>query len=168
MSNNEKNKLKERLLKRGSFFLFLCGGVGLLSLDLWTKYLAFTSSFLEYFNNFRPLLGKELFRNYAFAFSWPVPEPLMYAIYSAVMLALVAYVSRYYQKFGTGQAVGWTLIFTGALANIGERLALGYVRDFIYIWHGIFNFADGYIILGVAILMTRMSKNDKIDKNGLQ
>ena len=51
----------------------------------------------------------------------------------------------------------WMLIFAGAASNIGERILLGYVRDFIYItfykWTGVYNAADFYILIGIVILL---------------
>jgi lipoprotein signal peptidase len=62
------------------------------------------------------------------------------------------------------------MIFAGAASNIGERILLGYVRDFIYIslykWTGVYNAADGYIILGIVLLLIKSaSVNDKNNKN---
>ena len=67
------------------------------------------------------------------------------------------YVFKNYRIFSFFSSLAWTLIFAGALSNIAERLYLGYVKDFIYIdfyhWVGIYNLADGYIIVGIIILL---------------
>ena len=98
-----------------------------------------------------------IFRNYLFAFSLPVPERLIYLIYALIFLWMVYYVVRHYQNFDTVSKLAWTLIFTGAVSNIGERIILGYVRDFIHInfykWTGIYNLADFLIILGIVMLI---------------
>jgi lipoprotein signal peptidase len=47
----------------------------------------------------------------------------------------------------------WALIVAGAVSNIGERLLLGSVRDYIRLSTGIFNLADGYILMGMFILL---------------
>ena len=49
-------------------------------------------------------------------------------------------------------AVG--LLLGGSLANLYDRLANGYVTDFIDLpWWATFNFADTFIVTGVALLM---------------
>jgi lipoprotein signal peptidase len=102
-------------------------------------------------------LAHNIFRNSNFAFSLPLPAWLMFAVYFIVILAMLIYVIQNYRHFGTGQALAWLLIFAGALSNVGERIYFGYVRDFIYIyfyrWVGVYNLADGYIILGILILV---------------
>jgi lipoprotein signal peptidase len=95
----------------------------------------------------------EVFRNYHFAFSLPLPSSLMYGIYMAILLAIIVYVSRRYRSFSRQESLAWVLVFAGSLSNIGERIILGYVRDFIYLLAGIFNFADFYILLGMVLLV---------------
>jgi signal peptidase II len=121
--------------------------------DQWTKYLAFSTGFGNFLNKLRPIFAKEIFVNSAFAFSWPVPTWLIFPIYFFILAGLVIYLIRNYNKFNTRQAAAWLLIFAGAGSNIGERVINGYVKDFIYIWHGIFNFADIYILVGILMLL---------------
>ena len=47
-------------------FVFLFGFFALIAIDQWIKYLAFHGSFGAFLENFRPLLGKDLFYNAAF------------------------------------------------------------------------------------------------------
>ena len=102
------------------------------------------------------------FLNYNFAFSVPVPIFLMYIIYAAVIGGMIYYVLKNRQTFSFLTKSAWTLIFAGAVSNIGERIILGYVRDFIYIsfykWTGVYNVADFYIILGIVILLLSKKK----------
>jgi lipoprotein signal peptidase len=106
------------------------------------------------------------FLNYNFAFSLPVPVLLMYIIYFVVIAAMVYYVSKNHKAFSFFSKLAWTLIFAGAASNIGERIVLGHVRDFIYIsfykWTGVYNLADGYIIVGIILLFL---KNELRSKN---
>jgi len=115
------------------------------------------------------LAGKAYY-NSAFAFSLPVPVWLMYIIYAIVVAAMVYYVFPNHRHFSFFTKLAWTLIFAGAASNIGERIILGYVRDFIYIsfykWTGVYNLADGYIILGIVLLLIKSTGfNDKNNKN---
>src|SRR5436305_2041951 len=98
-----------------------------------------------------------VFRNYVFAFSLPLPVWLIYLIYAAVLFSIAYYAAKNYKNFTIAVTLAWVLILTGAVCNVGERLFLGYVRDFIYIsffrWVGVYNLADFYIILGIIILL---------------
>lgn len=93
------------------------------------------------------------FRNSNFAFSVHLPVSVMYGIYFLVLVSAVVYVQKKYQEFTKQEIIAWTFIFAGALSNIGERIVLGYVRDFLYIASGIFNVADGYILVGIFMLL---------------
>jgi len=103
------------------------------------------------------------FLNFEFAFSLPVPPPLMFAIYAAVIAGMIYYILKNHRHLTFLAKLAWILIFAGAASNIGERIFLGYVRDFIYIsfyrWTGIYNLADGFIILGILILLLSSRKN---------
>ena len=48
--------------------------------------------------------------------------------------------------------LGFVLIISGAVSNIGERILNGFVIDFIHIHTGVFNVADFFIILGILFL----------------
>lgn len=102
-------------------------------------------------------LARRTFHNSAFAFSLPVPAGLIYAIYTVVVAGMAYYVFKNYKKFSLTANVAWVLIFAGAASNIGERIFLGYVRDFIYItfykWTGVYNVADFYILIGILLLL---------------
>jgi signal peptidase II len=110
-------------------------------------------------------LASNIFKNYKFAFSLPVPVWLMYPVYFLVVALIVWHVVKYRNSFAWNSALAWTLILAGAAANIIERIILGYVRDFVYIslsrWTGIYNIADGYIIVGIIILLITYNKNSK-------
>jgi lipoprotein signal peptidase len=101
------------------------------------------------------------FKNYFFAFSLPVPTVIMYGIYFVVLSASIVWAEKHWRGETNLFKLAWVLIFAGAFANVGERIILGYVRDFIYIsffrWTGVYNLADGYIILGIIILILPIS-----------
>jgi len=106
-----------------------------------------------------------IFKNNAFAFSLPLPGWLMYLTYAAVLSGMVYYCARNYHDFNFLSRLAWILIFSGAFSNIIESMVLGYVRDFIYITFrgltGVYNLADGFIIIGVIILLAQSYKNQK-------
>jgi len=104
---------------------------------------------------FSQTMGLDVFRNYNFAFSVPLPTPVMYLIYGAVLAILGWYLSRNYSGLSTIKRWAWVFIVAGAVSNIGERSAIGYVVDYLYFFTGIFNLADLYILGGVVILLLR-------------
>ncbi len=81
-------------------------------------------------------------------------------------LSIVAAAAIWYYLFVRGAARDWAvtaalaLIMAGALGNCYDRLAFGYVRDFVY-FHvdainfscAIFNFADNMLVVGAIALM---------------
>ncbi|MDR3642341.1 MAG: signal peptidase II [Candidatus Doudnabacteria bacterium] len=132
--------------------------------------IAFLFIFLVAADQFSKSAAQNIFQNRQFAFSLPVPVFLMYLIYFGVMAGLIYYAAKHHREFTGIMRLAFVLIFAGAFCNIAERIALGYVRDFIYIafyhWVGIYNLADGYIILGIILLALKpakvIDKNDKI------
>ncbi|MEK7618463.1 MAG: signal peptidase II [Patescibacteria group bacterium] len=106
------------------------------------------------------------YKNYYFAFSLPLDVYVMYGIYFMGIAALSAYVFKQYQNLSAVDFFAWVMILAGAASNVAERIVLGYVRDWIYIRNGVFNFADGYIILGIVILLLNplMTKTTKMTK----
>lgn len=98
-------------------------------------------------------LAPDIFLNRHFAFSWKMPPALMYLIYFGILVGVVLYLLQHFLQWNFRQRLPWLLIVSGALSNVGERLVLGYVRDWIYLGSGIFNLADSYIIAGVLILL---------------
>ncbi len=99
-----------------------------------------------------------VFRNYQFAFSTPLPVPLMYFIYAVILGIIVWYVWTHYKRFTPLESLAWVAIAAGAISNIGERILNGYVKDFIYLFSGVFNFADFYILFGIVLLFALRGK----------
>ncbi|SRR5579885_3544949 len=136
------------------FFILLV--MALIVADQAIKFFVFTLAHARLYGG---VVGLEPFLNNKFAFSLPVPVVIMYVVYAAVMAAIIIYLQKNWQKLGQFHKIAWALILAGAISNIGERIALGYVRDFIYILNGIFNIADAYIILGILALFKKEFKN---------
>lgn len=138
----------------GSFVFWFLSVAGLVALDQLVKIFVF-----KYIppqgNNY---LALTQFKNFNFAFSLPVPVGIMYGIYSVILLTIFLYLSKNYYLLPSPSKWAWALIVAGALSNVGERLLTGSVRDFIYIYHGIFNLADGYIIFGILLLLFQAKK----------
>ena len=71
---------------------------------------------------------------------------------------------------GKTYTIGFGLIIAGAIGNFVDRIALGYVRDFIMFdfWHSfpIFNFADCCIVIGAIMLCIHFIFLSKVGKDG--
>lgn len=113
----------------------------------------FVFLFLVVIDQVAKFYATNVFKNYNFAFSLPVPKILMYGIYAVVLFFALKYFLENYANYSRLSLFSWTLVFAGAFSNLIERIYLGYVRDFIYVWSGVLNFADFYIILGVLLLL---------------
>ena len=121
-----------------NYFYFLVG-LGLIIVDQVSKVIASRSTII--------------FRNYNFAFSLSLPVSVMYLFYAVVLVAIVIYMWYRHRSFSSREWVAWVLILAGSASNIGERLIAGYVKDFIYLFSGVFNIADFYILIGIVMLL---------------
>ncbi len=86
------------------------------------------------------------------------------AFFSLVSLGAVAFILRYYRRLRDDQRylqVALAFVLSGAVGNFLDRLARGYVIDFVewYWWNRpdirwpTFNLADSLIVVGVALLV---------------
>jgi len=159
LKNQQIPKENERTVSRPFVFWFL--GLLLIILDQLSKHFIFS---IERENLISPFLGLQIFRNYHFAFSLALPAWGMYFIYVLVMALIARHIFKNYREFNFLAALAWTLVLAGAVSNIGERLYFGYVRDFIFVLNGIFNLADGYIVIGIILLLLNRKHVSAINK----
>lgn len=86
------------------------------------------------------------------------------AFFSVVLLGAVAFILGYYRRLRDDERylqLALSLVLAGAVGNFLDRLARGYVIDFIewYWWNRpdlrwpTFNLADSLIVVGVALLL---------------
>jgi signal peptidase II len=115
---------------------------------------------------FRPVWRMNYVENpfAAFGLFSTVPERFRYPLFIGVTIAAVFFVLAAYRKLDDRQRwdqVALALILAGALGNFCDRLAHGYVIDFIE-WHWwnrpdlrwpTFNVADSSLVVGVAMLI---------------
>ncbi len=133
--------------------MFFLIGIVFVLIDQITKYLVYSKGLGNFLNYFRPIFGKEIFPNYNFAFSLQVPHFLMYAIYVVLLFWLVVWFLRLETKNFRAK-LALTLILSGALSNILDRFLVGFARDFIFVfWGNVFNVADIYVLVGIALLL---------------
>ncbi len=93
------------------------------------------------------------------------------AIAAAISILLIVWMRKtpVHKKL---QNIGMALVLSGALGNLYDRVAYGYVIDFIdwylskdgYHWPT-FNIADSVILIGVGLLLIDSFKNPEKNKN---
>jgi signal peptidase II len=100
----------------------------------------------------------------AWGFLRDLSERTRTAFFGVVVLAATAFILLYLRRLQPGQRllqVGLSMVLTGAWGNYVDRLARGYVVDFVD-WHWwrrpdlywpTFNVADSLIVVGVALLL---------------
>jgi signal peptidase II len=151
----------EYLEKQKNARMDFCWGVFLLVgifLDQLSKYIIFE---IVVKDRLPKNIGVYLFQNFNFAFSLPLSKVFIYLIYFFVLVGIGFYLKKNFFTLPSISKVAWVFILAGAISNIGERIYFGYVRDFIYLFSGIFNLADFYIIFGVLILFFSKERQAK-------
>ncbi len=81
------------------------------------------------------------------------PRPLFLAIVPALMCVGLAI--RLWQKRGGPpmERAAYLFLLAGALGNVADRVARGFVVDFIYVHHWpVFNVADVLVVVGMILL----------------
>ncbi len=88
-------------------------------------------------------------------------------VVTAVTTAAVVWMLVFFARSGSRHPVlpaAFGLLIGGSLSNLFDRVRLGHVTDFIDIhWWGlrIFNLADSFIVVGVAILLVALFIADR-------
>lgn len=103
-------------------------------------------------------LSFPIFYNHNFAFSLPLPVPLMFLLYFAILFTAGLYLHQSFHRIDNWQRSAWIMILAAGLSNVVERILRGNVTDFIFILNGVFNVADFIIILGLLILLFRKKR----------
>jgi signal peptidase II len=93
-----------------------------------------------------------------------LPAGFRHGFFVVMTLGALAFILWYYRKLGRDERfmqVALAFVFSGAVGNLLDRLARGYVIDFVQ-WHWwrkpqlywpIFNLADSLIVVGVAMIL---------------
>jgi signal peptidase II len=134
-------------------------------LDQWTKQIASTHLIYGEPQSVLPILDWTLLHNHGAAFSflsdaggWQRYLFTGLALFVAVIF--VGWLLRL-PKHAAILAVGIALVLGGAVGNVIDRMALGYVVDFISVYYDThyfpaFNIADSAITVGTVLLIVDM------------
>lgn len=113
----------------------------------------------------RGVLDLRYTQNFDTAFSltrsWPAAGKAFWltalALLTIVALSIAAYERR--KRAAPWEVLGFTLILAGALGNALDRLARGYVIDFIHLSHWpVFNVADILVVAGVLCFFGKVTR----------
>lgn len=136
--------------------------------DLVTKHFLFS---IEYFNLIPGFISvASNGGNTGAAWGLFSGKTLMLVIVSIIMIIALFFFNYFIKKKNTFYCISFGFIIGGALGNLVDRIALQYVRDFIYLdfWPSFptFNLADSFLCVGavmMAIFILFMSgeKNEK-------
>lgn len=93
-----------------------------------------------------------------------LPAGVRHGFFVVVTLSALGFILWYFRRLRDDQRwlqVAMSFVFAGAVGNLVDRLARGYVIDFV-LWHWwrrpdvywpIFNLADSLIVVGVAMIL---------------
>ncbi len=93
------------------------------------------------------------------------PPVLRMTLFIGVSIVAIGIVLSFFRRLAPGEklsSLALGLILGGAVGNLIDRVARGEVVDFLHfrLWHGYswpdFNFADTFIVVGVALLVLEL------------
>jgi signal peptidase II len=137
--------------------------------DQATKYLVISNMQLYQSIEILPLLNFTYVQNPGAAFSFLADQGgwqrWFFSIIAFVVSGLILYWLRTSKQTDVMLPVAFCLVLSGALGNLVDRLAYGYVIDFIDVFYGqwhwpAFNIADSAIFVGAAIIIIDALRNN--------
>lgn len=138
-------------------YYFAVVGSLLIILDQWSKFWTVKHIELgEVIPFCPPIFSLTYLRNYGAAFSMLQNQQWLFTIITVAVLGYAAYYLIKQKSFNGLLFTGLTLIMAGGIGNFIDRLRVGYVVDMVHLdfmSFAIFNVADAYLTVGVAILM---------------
>lgn len=110
--------------------------------------------------NVSDYLGWEPFLNKGIAFGIPMPLVLI-VLMTVSIVAVVLYLFNYHlrnspQSFHFSSILGLSLIITGAVSNLVDRVYFGYTIDYFRVLNGVINMADLYILSGFVLYFSSL------------
>lgn len=113
-----------------------------------------------------PLLRLHYVQNTGAAWSLFRDSTFMLAVFSVLLLALLAVWFWLTASEHVGQRLALSMVMSGALGNMVDRFRLGYVVDFLELPHWpVFNVADMLLCCGVAVLAVLILLEEKQEKS---
>ncbi len=154
------------------YIICLLSATGALALDLITKYLAESLNFN--FVVIPELLKFKLTYNTGAAFSFLSSESWAMTFFIIITIITLLLILGYFifnvvkkRKVSKWLLIALSLVFSGALGNMIDRLLYQKVRDFIFVFYNtrifpaIFNVADMALVIGVIMICIYLLFLDK-------
>ena len=154
------------------YIICLLSATGVLALDLITKYLAESLNFN--FVVIPELLKFKLTYNTGAAFSFLSSESWAMTFFIIITIITLLLILGYFifnvvkkRKVSKWLLIALSLVFSGALGNMIDRLLFQKVRDFIFVFYNtrifpaIFNVADMSLVVGVIMICIYLLFLDK-------
>lgn len=153
--------------KTYSSIFWLIAAIFILALDQLVKYIVVSSASIGDTIASMPLIDIMYVQNTGAAFSFLTGKVSLLTIISIIFCAaaIVYWIKK--QPLHTVMSAAITLMFAGALGNAIDRIARGFVVDFIrvtFIDFPVFNIADIAITSGAALLIIYEIFFDKSEK----
>lgn len=128
--------------------------VSFVTIDQFSKYLAASCLSQDGLFFIKKNLGFKLYKNYGLAFGLPISNVLAISL-NVLALLLFLFISKKKQI----SLFSFSLILSGALSNLIDRIFLGYTVDFlVFSSRWILNLADAFIICGLALAIFSIAK----------
>lgn len=98
--------------------------------------------------------------NTGVAFGMFKDSNLFFLVFSSALVAALLYLRRRIQAYGPAPAAGLALVLGGALGNLYDRIAYGFVVDYFdfSFFPAVFNVADSAITVGAVLMAWGMRK----------
>jgi len=143
------------LKKRINMLIYILISLGILALDIYTKYLAKTVFILKDTELIPDVLYFTYVENRGAAFGIMQNRQWFFiAVTLLIILAMLFYIIKYKPQ---NKLIKLSLFFimSGGIGNLIDRIRLGYVVDFIdvrIINYPVFNVADCFVVIGAILL----------------
>lgn len=146
-------------IKKTAFVLF---AVFFVAFDRFLKMLALKMEYSNPIPLIRDFFQFSFVRNYYIAFSIPLSGIFLNILIGVIVLILVFFVIKLYQKGGVIEFGALTILLFGAISNYADRLKYGFVIDYLDLrYFTVFNVADCMIVGAVfEIFLLNFIKKD--------